>query len=81
MFFNTYFNSHPHEEDDAISKTRQQLDNDFNSHPHEEDDSVTASPKYLVVYFNSHPHEEDDEILRVLKITDEEFQLTSSRRG
>ena len=32
------FNSHPHEEDDAVAYFEWDVPKDFNSHPHEEDD-------------------------------------------
>ena len=35
----SYFNSHPHEEDDLQSFSEQKQEENFNSHPHEEDDS------------------------------------------
>ena len=46
---NSYFNSHPHEEDDLCGGQTLRSYSYFNSHPHEEDDlgnssSVTASP-------------------------------------
>ena len=35
---NSYFNSHPHEEDDNFHGFRTRTQLYFNSHPHEEDD-------------------------------------------
>ena len=34
----SYFNSHPHEEDDSFCMKECNYDRYFNSHPHEEDD-------------------------------------------
>ena len=36
--YRNYFNSHPHEEDDANSRKDYKQTVYFNSHPHEEDD-------------------------------------------
>ena len=38
-----YFNSHPHEEDDAVHHTFLQAPSHFNSHPHEEDDNMIGN--------------------------------------
>ena len=53
----------------------------FNSHPHEEDDFIRRSLLGTCIYFNSHPHEEDDLATRQKFLTENVFQLTSSRRG
>ena len=57
---NTYFNSHPHEEDDYLRVWSTIVENHFNSHPHEEDDQFPLSFLLCFSHFNSHPHEEDD---------------------
>ena len=56
----TYFNSHPHEEDDQSVASTEYLHQYFNSHPHEEDDYSERKTYTLGKHFNSHPHEEDD---------------------
>ena len=56
----SYFNSHPHEEDDVNQNTMPLYMIHFNSHPHEEDDDIKASNNMAKGNFNSHPHEEDD---------------------
>ena len=76
----SYFNSHPHEEDDGTTINRPVVSSYFNSHPHEEDDDICLVCLLLYLYFNSHPHEEDDEVNGV-KYDENIFQLTSSRRG
>ena len=38
----TYFNSHPHEEDDMVAQGIYQDVEYFNSHPHEEDDGTMS---------------------------------------
>ena len=38
----SYFNSHPHEEDDAVKALEEQRQKNFNSHPHEEDDEAVG---------------------------------------
>ena len=56
-----YFNSHPHEEDDAITKERDEWKT---ISTHILTKRMTAYPYELagrVGHFNSHPHEEDDE--------------------
>ena len=56
----SYFNSHPHEEDDGTTINRPVVSSYFNSHPHEEDDRPTMISCSCPTNFNSHPHEEDD---------------------
>ena len=58
----SYFNSHPHEEDDGYASGYASGYTDFNSHPHEEDDSSMDGKQGVNRDFNSHPHEEDDRI-------------------
>ena len=61
----SYFNSHPHEEDDGTTINRPVVSSYFNSHPHEEDDRPTMISCSCPTNFNSHPHEEDDDICLV----------------
>ena len=56
----SYFNSHPHEEDDHMWPSLTGGKEYFNSHPHEEDDDRIDRLAGQEGYFNSHPHEEDD---------------------
>ena len=55
-----YFNSHPHEEDDDVSRLQPQTKEVISTH------ILTKRMTQLMliilfhVYFNSHPHEEDD---------------------
>ena len=40
VLMTTYFNSHPHEEDDETNDIVMTVRENFNSHPHEEDDGI-----------------------------------------
>ena len=42
LLSHSYFNSHPHEEDDSLSEWCQSGLLYFNSHPHEEDDGLSS---------------------------------------
>ena len=67
QIFFSYFNSHPHEEDDKFDGSVLYPHSYFNSHPHEEDDGDSMGTGTLtVIYFNSHPHEEDDELSELI---------------
>ena len=66
----SYFNSHPHEEDDVFSSPQVSFYKHFNSHPHEEDDGSLAKSIFGAHYFNSHPHEEDDSSIRLYVVMD-----------
>ena len=57
-----YFNSHPHKEDDWLTRTKRWERRYFNSHPHKEDDLLYMGVDEEWLYFNSHPHKEDDSI-------------------
>ena len=48
MYQLSYFNSHPHEEDDEIRLQEKKEITYFNSHPHEEDDYDMISPPYIL---------------------------------
>ena len=58
--FCSFFNSHPHKEDDEEALKRQIKLIVFNSHPHKEDDAVLLILLSDCEIFNSHPHKEDD---------------------
>ena len=46
----SYFNSHPHEEDDYLNRFRFLRFIHFNSHPHEEDDGGMYSLRSLMLF-------------------------------
>ena len=45
----SYFNSHPHEEDDVFSSPQVSFYKHFNSHPHEEDD-ILLEMNYIIIW-------------------------------
>ena len=77
----SYFNSHPHEEDDVFSSPQVSFYKHFNSHPHEKDDGSLAKSIFGAHYFNSHPHEEDDNRSNCAGSGTLRFQLTSTPTG
>ena len=56
----TFFNSHPHKEDDYVDGGYSGSNILFNSHPHKEDDVKNLQGYKNLCLFNSHPHKEDD---------------------
>ena len=77
----TYFNSHPHKEDDRRKEGRRKMTEHFNSHPHKEDDGSVTPMIVSSFHFNSHPHKEDDGTEIPLGMMQDAFQLTSSQGG
>ena len=57
----SFFNSHPHKEDDIHTYVSNLCNYLFNSHPHKEDDVELLQIISSRSIFNSHPHKEDDE--------------------
>ena len=78
----TYFNSHPHEEDDVAAIKEIVTMMDISTHILTKRMTLWRHGiTVLSIYFNSHPHEEDDCNVFVSVVTISRFQLTSSRRG
>ena len=99
---NTYFNSHPHEEDDEKCFIMLSYFSLFQLTSSRRGWHDRTNKSLFYQHFNSHPHEEDDKKLMVqcytknisthiltkrmtkfcaFSISDDIFQLTSSRRG
>ena len=75
------FNSHPHEEDDAVDYAEKHY-NVISTHILTKRMTRRITTTFMVSdYFNSHPHEEDDSYLVLITEQEDAFQLTSSRRG
>ena len=79
--FPIYFNSHPHEEDDASENIWPPPYGYFNSHPHEEDDIDSAFGLDFGYTFQLTSSRRGWLVCSAEMILDIVFQLTSSRRG
>ena len=77
----SYFNSHPHEEDDRCPGSQPKANRHFNSHPHEEDDGKTVPAAQRGGKISTHILTKRMTAQMKAQSTVAKFQLTSSRRG
>ena len=76
-----HFNSHPHEEDDYFGGAVGLASKYFNSHPHEEDDTSCIRIWKGCPVISTHILTKRMTRMRIEDLSQEVFQLTSSRRG